>query len=108
MTDAASGEMRFSLGARSVLTRESLSELTTAVAMSRCDDKRVTSRIMEGAGVRVPVGAEVVGDDLGPAPALLERFGELVVKPARGEHGKGITVGVRDEAGLRSAVALAR
>jgi GNAT-family acetyltransferase (TIGR03103 family) len=100
--------MRFTLGARSVLTRESLSELTTAVAMSRCDDKRVTRRIMGGAGVRVPVGAEVAGDDLGPALALLERFGELVVKPARGEQGKGITVGVRDEAGLRSAVALAR
>ena len=108
VTDAAHGEMRFTLGARSVLTRESLSELTTAVAMSRCDDKRVTRRIMGGAGVRVPVGAEVAGDDLGPALALLERFGELVVKPARGEQGKGITVGVRDEAGLRSAVALAR
>jgi GNAT-family acetyltransferase (TIGR03103 family) len=108
VTDAAHGEMRFTLGARSVLTRESLSELTTAVAMSRCDDKRVTRRIMGGAGVRVPVGAEVAGDDLGPALALLERFGELVVKPARGEQGKGITVGVRDEARLRSAVALAR
>ncbi|SDM21122.1 GNAT-family acetyltransferase TIGR03103 [Geodermatophilus siccatus] len=108
VTDAAHGEMRFTLGARSVLTRESLSELTTAVAMSRCDDKRVTRRIMAGAGVRVPVGAEVAGDDLGPALALLERFGEVVVKPARGEQGKGITVGVRDEAGLRSAVALAR
>src|SRR3712207_6618772 len=108
VTDAAHGEMRFTLGARSVLTRESLSELTTAVAMSRCDDKRVTRRIMEGAGVRVPVGAEVAGDDLGPALALLERFGEVVVKPARGEQGKGITVGVRDEAGLRSGGALAR
>jgi GNAT-family acetyltransferase (TIGR03103 family) len=108
VTDVAHGEMRFTLGARSVLTRESLSELTTAVAMSRCDDKRVTRRIMAGAGVRVPVGTEVAGDDLGSALVLLERFGELVVKPARGEQGRGITVGVRDEAGLRSAVALAR
>ncbi|MGY1631652.1 N-acetylglutaminylglutamine synthetase [Geodermatophilus sp. SYSU D01186] len=108
VTDAASGEMRFTLGARSVLTRESLSELTTAVAMSRCDDKRVTRRIMAGAGVRVPVGVEVAGDDLGAALALLERFGELVVKPAHGEQGRGITVGVSDEPGLRSAVAFAR
>src|SRR3712207_7352006 len=44
VTDAVHGEMRFTLGARGVLTRESLSELTTAVAMSRCDDKRVTRR----------------------------------------------------------------
>jgi D-alanine-D-alanine ligase-like ATP-grasp enzyme len=89
-----------------VLTRESLSELTSAVAMSRCDDERVTRRIVERAGV--PVGAEVTGDDLGPALALLERFGEVVVKPARGEQAKGITVGVRYDASLRSAVALAR
>jgi GNAT-family acetyltransferase (TIGR03103 family) len=108
VTDAAHGELRLTLGARSVLTRESLSELTTAVAMSRCDDKRVTRRITEAAGIRVAVGAEVTGEDLGPALALLERFGELVVKPARGEQGKGITVGVRDETGLRSAVARAR
>ena len=33
--DARAGEMRLSHGGRSVVTRESLSELTTAVAMSR-------------------------------------------------------------------------
>ena len=38
-------------GGRSMLTRESLSELTTAVAMSRCDDKRVTRRVLEEAGL---------------------------------------------------------
>ncbi|WP_324275052.1 hypothetical protein [Blastococcus brunescens] len=39
-----------------MLTRESLSEFTTAVALSRCDDKRVTRRIMRRAGVRVARG----------------------------------------------------
>jgi Acetyltransferase (GNAT) family. len=54
VTDAESGEMRLSLGGRRVLTRESLSEFTTAVAMSRCDDKRVTRRIVAGAASGCP------------------------------------------------------
>jgi GNAT-family acetyltransferase (TIGR03103 family) len=107
VTDAESGEMRLSVGGRTVTTLESLSEFTTAVAMSRCDDKRVTRRIMERAGVRVARGADAGEGNLSDAVALMREVGEVVVKPARGEQGRGITVGVRDEAGLERAVALA-
>jgi GNAT-family acetyltransferase (TIGR03103 family) len=107
VTDAASGELRLSFGSRSLLTRESLSELTSAVAMTRCDDKRVTRRIMEQAGVRVPLGVPADAAHPGAAHTLLQTCGEVVVKPARGEQGRGITVGVRDAAGLERAVALA-
>ncbi len=107
VTDAEWGEMRLTLGGRSVLTRESLSEFTTAVALSRCDDKRVTRRIMRRAGVRVARGALAVEGDLDEARALLRDVGDVVVKPARGEQGRGITVGVRDDEGLDRAVALA-
>jgi GNAT-family acetyltransferase (TIGR03103 family) len=107
VTDAEWGEMRLTLGGRTVLTRESLSEFTTAVAMSRCDDKRVTRRIMRRAGVRVARGALAGEGDLTDALALLADAGEVVVKPARGEQGRGITVGVKDEAGLERAVAYA-
>src|SRR4051812_19941809 len=107
VTDAAFGEMRLSLGGRSVLTRESLSEFTSAVALSRCDDKRVTRRIMERAGVRVPRGAVAHEGELDAALALLDELGEVVVKPARGEQGNGITVGVADAEALERAVALA-
>jgi GNAT-family acetyltransferase (TIGR03103 family) len=107
ITDAEWGEMRLSLGGRAVLTRESLSEFTTAVAMSRCDDKRVTRRIMERAGVRVARGAVATADDVAAAAALLREVEAVVVKPARGEQGKGITVGVRDDAALQRAVELA-
>jgi hypothetical protein len=85
VTDAAFGELRLSLGGRSVCTRESLPELTSAVAMSRCDDKRVTRRIMARAGVRVPRAVE---GDTTAARGLLEHCGEVVVEPARGEQGK--------------------
>ncbi|MBC3760173.1 N-acetylglutaminylglutamine synthetase [Quadrisphaera oryzae] len=107
VTDAPSGELRISSGARSVLTRESLSELTSAVAMSRCDDKRVTSRLLAGAGLRVPRAAETTGagdDDLRPVRSLLAEVGDVVVKPARGEQGRGITVGVADDDALVAAV----
>ena len=107
VNDAEWGEIRLSLGGRTVLTRESLSEFTSAVAMSRCDDKRVTRRIMERAGVRVPRGATVTEDDVAAARTLLAECGEIVVKPARGEQGRGITVGVREEAALDRAVRLA-
>jgi GNAT-family acetyltransferase (TIGR03103 family) len=104
--DAEWGELRLTHAGRSIVTRESLSELTTAVAMSRCDDKRVTRRIAEQAGLAVPRGRTATGDasDL----EFLAEVGQLVVKPARGEQGKGITVGVRDEESLRKAIALAQ
>jgi GNAT-family acetyltransferase (TIGR03103 family) len=105
VTDPEFGEMRLSVGGRTVLTLESLSEFTTAVAMSRCDDKRVTRRIMERAGVRVARGATATEGDLTAAAALMHEVGEVVVKPARGEQGRGITVGVKDDAGLERAVA---
>ncbi len=107
VTDAQSGEMRLSVGGRTVTTLESLSEFTTAVALSRCDDKRLTRRIMERAGVRVARGALACEGELDDARALLRDVGEVVVKPARGEQGRGITVGVTDDDGLEKAVALA-
>ena len=107
VTDPEWGELRLSVGGRTVVTRESLSEFTTAVAMSRCDDKRVTRRIMERAGVRVARGALACEGELDEALALVAEVGAVVVKPARGEQGRGITVGVRDEAGLQRAVDLA-
>ncbi len=106
VTDAPSGELRISSGGRSVLTRESLSELTSAVALSRCDDKRTTARLLAGAGLAVPRSAEV-GSGAGAlvaARALRAEGGDVVVKPARGEQGRGITVGVADDAALVAAV----
>jgi GNAT-family acetyltransferase (TIGR03103 family) len=106
VTDPEWGELRLSNGGRTVVTRESLSELTTAVAMSRCDDKRVTRRILTEAGLSVPRGRTATGDDADAA--FLAEVGRVVVKPARGEQGNGITVGVRTPEALTAAVALAR
>jgi len=104
--DAETGEVRLSHGGRSVVTRESLSEYTSAVAMSRCDDKRLTRRIVSEAGVVVPRG-RLATFDAGDHEFFAE-VGDVVVKPTRGEQGKGITVGIADDAELDSALARAR
>lgn len=107
--DAETGEMRLSHGGRSVITRESLSEYTSAVAMCRCDDKRLTRRLVSEAGITVPRARLATFDD-GDYNFLAE-VGEVVVKPTRGEQGKGITVGVTADHGpdeLAAALARAR
>ena len=106
VTDPQWGELKLTQGARVVHTRESLSELTSALAMARCDDKRVTRRVLTDAGLRVPRGT-LAGDEAADR-AFLAEVGPVVVKPARGEQGLGITVGVSDEDALKRAVALAR
>jgi GNAT-family acetyltransferase (TIGR03103 family) len=107
--DAETGEMRLTHGGRSVITRESLSEFTSAVAMCRCDDKRLTRRLVSDAGINVP-RARLATYDQDDYEFLIE-VGEVVVKPTRGEQGKGITVGVTADNGpdeLAAAVARAR
>ena len=97
--DAETGELRLSYGGRMVITRESLSEFTSAVAMSRCDDKRRTRRAAVEAGVAVPRGRLATFDE--EDHAFLDDVGDVVVKPIRGEQGKGITVGVERPRGTR-------
>ncbi len=105
VTDAESGLLRLTHGGRTVHTRESLSELTTGVAVARCDDKRLTRRLLADAGLRVPTGRLATGDE--GDVEFLEQVAEAVVKPARGEQGNGITVGVRTVNELRRAVTAA-
>jgi GNAT-family acetyltransferase (TIGR03103 family) len=92
-----------------VITRESLSEFTSAVAMCRCDDKRLTRRLVADVGITVPRARLATFDDADYA--FVTEVGEVVVKPTRGEQGKGITVGVGVENGpgeLAAALARAR
>lgn len=105
--DAPSGLMTLSFGGRSVRCRESLSEFTSAVAMTICDDKAITRRVVERAGIVLPeqISAD---DDPETIQAFLTRHGSLVVKPARGEQGRGVAVGLSDRAELAAAIAAAR
>jgi len=104
--DAEGGYFELSFGGRSIVCRESLSELTTAIAMSRCDDKTTTHRLLREAGLRVPAQLRVDNDQ--QALDFLNECGSVVVKPARGEQGAGISVDVRDADSLRMAISEAR
>lgn len=106
VTDAEGGFFRLTYGGRSIHCRESLSELTTGVAVSICDDKAVTRRVVERAGVEVPEQAPA--EDAAAVADLLQRAGAVVVKPARGEQGRGVAVGLTTTAEIDAAVAAAR
>ncbi|MEF2552871.1 N-acetylglutaminylglutamine synthetase [Aurantimonas sp. A2-1-M11] len=107
ITDAQGGFFRLTQGGRTIVCRESLSELTTAIAMSICDDKSVTRRMVEAAGVKVPEQMDADVDDAAIA-AFIEAHGSIVVKPARGEQGRGIAVGIDNLEDARTAIAAAR
>jgi len=92
---------------RSIVCRESLTELTSAIAMSRCDDKRLTNRVLKSAGLQVPQQFPANTDDAQANLAVLDKLKRVVVKPARGEQGNGISVDLRSSKALERAVAWA-
>jgi len=104
--DAAGGLFELRSGGRTIRCRESLSDLTTAVALSICDDKAMTRRIVEAAGVRVP--DETGADDMERVRAMLAEHGSLVVKPARGEQGRGVAVDLDTIESVERAIENAR
>ena len=95
-----------SSGGTSVVCRESLTDLTSSIAMSRCNDRRTTARILEAAGLLVP------DQHLASTPTrnqeFLEKHGSVVVKPCIGELSIGTTVGVTNPEDLQKAVRFAK
>lgn len=106
VTDAEGGFFRLTHGGRSIVCRESLSELTTGISMSICDDKAVTRRAVTKAGVVAPEQIEAGSAER--IEAFLLKHGQVVVKPARGEQGRGITVGIETIEEIEAAVEHAR
>lgn len=92
-------------GGRTIVCRESLSELTTAIAMSRCDDKRVTRNVLTKVGLKMP--DQMLANDEEANAAFLEKHRRIVVKPARGEQGRGVSVGIAERAEMKRSIELA-
>jgi len=106
LIDAERGFFELAFGARTVACRESLSEMTSAVAMSRCDDKYLTQKLLADAGVRVPANRLARGD--AENSDFLDNCGRIVVKPVRGEQGDGVSVNIDTEDEMRRAIELAK
>lgn len=102
LIDPPRGYFRLTFGARSVVCRESLSELTSSIAMSRCVDKRCTHRLLRSAGLNVP--DSILGAGSQDNRKFLARHGRIVVKPLDGEQGMGVSVGITNEDEMRSAI----
>ncbi|MFU8821768.1 MAG: N-acetylglutaminylglutamine synthetase [Gammaproteobacteria bacterium] len=105
LVDPEAGYFSLTLGGRSVVCRESLTELTSAIAMSRCDDKRITRKVLAEAGLRVP--DQRLAGEADADREFLAKHGRIVVKPARGEQGHGVAVNITDEEEMRVAIAAA-
>lgn len=100
--DAPMGYFALNFGPNTVVCRESLTEMTSAIAMSRCDDKRVTQRLLNRVGLQTPPW-QAAGDEKENA-AFLQEHGRIVVKPARGEQGNGVSVDLQNEADMNAAI----
>lgn len=104
--DARAGLFKLQYGGRAMRCRESLSELTSGVAMSCCDDKALTHRLLRKAGLQMP--AQVFAGESAANEEFLKKHGAVVVKPLRGEQGRGIAVDLRTAEEVAEAVEQAR
>ena len=99
------GYFRLSHANRCVTCWESLTDLTSAIAMCRCADKELTAEILTLAGLRVP--AQHVHQENEETLAFLDKYKRVVVKPARGEQGEGVSVDLQDPETTLAAIELA-
>ena len=104
--DEDNAYFNLSFGGRSITCRESLTELTSAIAMSRCDDKRLTHQVLKSSGLHVPRQYE--SGSFSYNMNVLEILTRVVVKPARGEQGNGVSVDVRAPEDLEKAIIQAK
>lgn len=104
--DAQEGYFSLHFGGRSIICRESLTELTTAIAMSRCDDKAVTRRVLVREGLSVPEQNDASSAE--ENAGFLAKHGPVVVKPARSEQGHGISVNLDNLEDVEKAIQRAR
>lgn len=103
--DAEAGIFKLRHFGNEILCRESLTDLTGGVAMTWCQDKVLTSRRLAQVGLRVP--RQRTAGDREADEAFLRECGSVVVKPALGEQGKGISVDIRSPEDLHEAIARA-
>lgn len=104
--DAEGGLFTLIHGGRRIRCRESLSDLTSSVSMTLCQDKRLTHRFLKAAGLMLPA-QQLAGDETENL-AFLETHTRVVVKPVDGEQGQGVAVDLTTPDELQAAIENAR
>src|SRR5207245_6750001 len=81
--------------------RATMTSLTGALAVDIAGDKKLTTQLLAAAGLPVPRSEIVRTED--EAVAAARRIGHPVVtKPIDGNHGRGVSLDLRDEAAVRA------
>lgn len=106
MDDAEAGLFTLIHGGRRIRCRESLSDLTSAVSMTLCQDKQLTQRWLARAGLNLP--AQRLAGSRAENAAFLAAHRRLVVKPVNGEQGQGVAVDLSTPEEVEKAIRAAR
>ncbi|OIR02468.1 cyanophycin synthetase [mine drainage metagenome] len=85
--------VQFGWGSRQRRIQAAETDRSSAIAETIAQDKELTKRLLDAAGVSVPKGRPVTDIDDAWA-AMCEIGGAVVVKPQDGNQGKGVTVNV--------------
>ena len=104
--DACAGLFTLSHGGRRIRCRESLSDLTSAISMSLCQDKCLTHKVLSQAGLNVP--SQQLAGNADDNLAFLEQHTRVVVKPVDGEQGNGVAVDLDSIEHVQLAIEAAR
>lgn len=98
--------VQFGWGSKQRRIQAAETDLSSAIAESIAQDKELTKKLLEAAGVPVPQGRPVTDADDAWA-AMCEIAGPVVVKPLDGNQGKGVTVNIVSREHLDIAYAAA-
>ena len=94
--------VQLGLGANQRRIQATMTDRTSGIGMEIADDKKRTKRILHEAGVPVPRGETV--QTLEGALEVADELGyPVVVKPLRGNHGRGITTNIETPEALAAA-----
>ena len=97
-------QLGYGAAQRRIWTAES--DQTSAIAEGIAQDKDFTKRLLAACGVPVPEGQVVANAD--EAWEVAQEIGTPVtVKPSDGNHARGVTLELHDEADIKAAFALA-
>ena len=98
--------VQFGWGSKQRRIQAAETDNTSAIGEAIAQDKELTKRLLDAAGVLVPEGREVT--DIEDAwLAMTEIAGPVVVKPKDGNQGKGVTVNINSREQLNIAYAAA-
>jgi GNAT-family acetyltransferase (TIGR03103 family) len=104
--DADAGLFTLIHGGRRVRCRESLSDLTSAISMTLCQDKSLTHKVLKAAGLNLP--SQQLAGNADDNLAFLDEHERVVVKPLDGEQGQGVAVDLRSIEEVQQAIESAR